>query len=383
LLTRIALQTVRDRLKQFPAAVLLGPRQCGKTTLAKSLTNSYFDLEQPSERVRLDLNWQAIEASTQIVVLDEAQSWPEVFPRLRGSIDKQRERNGRFLLLGSVSPALMHEVSESLAGRLALLELSPLVLPEVGAERMDMLWRCGGFPNGGVLGSDAFPIWQDSYLQLMAYRDLPLWGLPAKAATTERLFRMLAALHGGIVNLTKLGQSLGLTHPTINSYLNFLEGAYLIRLLPPFEANLKKRLVKSPRLYWRDSGLLHALLGLRNMDDLFSAPWVGASWEGWVVEQIISTRRSRGEKFQPYFFRTHDGLEVDLVIEKGTSLELIEIKLTTAPSPEDFAPLAKAAGLLGATRTVLISRTPQPLMNNARWSVNLETYLDHCDDRGQ
>lgn len=379
MLARLASAAIHNRLERFPAVVLLGPRQCGKTTLSRSLTASYFDLEQPSERLRLDLGWQALESSAQTVILDEAQSWPDVFPRLRGSIDKQRERNGRFLLLGSVSPALMHSVSESLAGRLAVLQMSPLVLPEVGSAHMDSLWRCGGFPNGGVLGSDTFPTWQDSYLQLMAYRYLPQWGLPAKAATTERLFRMLAAVHGGVVNLSKLGQSLGLTHPTINSYLHFLEGAYLIRLLPPFEANLKKRLVKSPRLYWRDTGLLHALLGLRSSDDLFSAPWVGASWEGWVLEQIISIRRIRGEQFAPHFFRTHDGLEVDLVIEKGNLLELIEIKLTTAPSLDDFASLTKAAGLLGATRTVLISRTPQPQMDGTRWSVDLATYLEHCD----
>jgi predicted AAA+ superfamily ATPase len=140
-------------------------------------------------------------------------------------------------------------------------------------------------------------------------------------------------------------------------------------LLPPFEANLKKRLVKSPRVYWRDTGLLHALLGLRNNDDLFSAAWVGASWEGWVIEQIITTRRIRGERFQPYFFRSHDGLEVDLVIEKGGELELIEIKLTTAPSPEDFSALTK----------VLLTRTPNPQMEGARWSVDLGTYLANCD----
>ncbi|MDZ4693861.1 MAG: DUF4143 domain-containing protein [Deltaproteobacteria bacterium] len=240
--------------------------------------------------------------------------------------------------------------SESLAGRLAVLELSPLVLPEVGVTRLDELWRFGGFPNGGILDPDAFPTWQDSYLQLVAYRDLPLWGLPAKSVVTERLFRMLAALHGGILNLTKLGQSLGLTHPTVSSYLDFLQGAYLVRMLPPFEANLRKRLVKSPRVYLRDTGLLHALAGLRDHDDLFSAPWVGASWEGWVVEQIITTRRIRDERFQPFFFRSHHGLEVDLVIEKGDALELIEIKLTTAPSPEDFSALTKVAQLLGEHR---------------------------------
>jgi len=380
MLTRLASRTIGDRLAQFPAVVLVGPRQCGKTTLARTLSSTYFDLEQTSERLRLDLNWPSIAAASHTVILDEAQSWPEVFPRLRGAIDQQRDRNGRFLVLGSVSPALMSRVSESLAGRLAIVELSPLVLREVGVTRFDEIWRFGGFPGGGVLDSNAFPTWQDSYIALMAYRDLPLWGLPAKSVITERLFRMLAALHGGILNLTKLGQSLGLTHPTVASYLEFLEGAYLIRLLRPFEANLKKRLVKSPRVYWRDTGLLHAILGLSNNDDMFSMPWVGASWEGWVIEQIITTRRIRGERFQPYFFRSHDGHEVDLVIEKGGKLELIEIKLTTAPSQEDFSGLTKVAGLLGATRTVLISRTPSPQMQGSEWSVDLGTYLENCDE---
>ena len=375
MLRRTIADVVRSRLAEFPAVAIVGPRQCGKTTFARTLSKRYFDLEQPEERVRLDLGWNDLIRQDKPIVLDEAQEWPPVFARLRGAIDARRSKHGRFLLLGSVSPALMREVGESLAGRLAVVELTPFLVDEVGPNRFDQLWRFGGFPNGGVLGARAYPAWQDSYLQLMAQRDLPNWGLPAKPAVIERLFRMTAALHGSSLNASQLGQSLGLSYHTVQSYLDFLEGAYLIRLLRPFEANLKKRLVKAPRLYWRDSGLLHALLHLGRDAELASQPWVGASWEGWVVEQILSVRRARGEMLDAYYFRTHDGLEADLVLETEAGREVIEIKLTTSPSPEDFARLAKVADLIKATSQVLISRTPNNVVTRNRSSVTLEHYL--------
>ncbi|MFN3409830.1 MAG: ATP-binding protein [Limisphaerales bacterium] len=295
MLERMILGLLRRRLSEFPAVALVGPRQCGKTTLARALAGHYFDLEQPGERVRLDLTLDRLAEGSKLIVLDEAQTWPAVFPRLRGLIDARRKVNGRFLLLGSVSPALMREVGESLAGRLALVPLTPLLPEEVGRERLDRLWRFGGFPDGGVLRETAFPAWQENYLAAMAQRDLPNWGLPARPVWTERLFRMLAAEQGATVNWSRLGQSLGVSYHTVQSYMEHLEGAYLIRLLPPFARNLRKRLVKAPRVYWRDSGLLHALLQLRPGDDLWSRPWVGASWEGFVIEQILNTRAARGE----------------------------------------------------------------------------------------
>ena len=366
---------VRQRLAQFPAVGLVGPRQCGKTTLARTFAGQYFDLEQPPERLRLDLAWEDLIARQRLVVLDEAQAWPEVFPRLRAAIDARRKQNGRFLLLGSVSPALMRQVGESLAGRMALAELTPFHLLELPGTDPDRLWRCGGYPDGGVLGGPTFPQWQTSYLGLMAQRDLPAWGLPAKPAVSERLFRMLAAQQGAILNASQLGQSLGITYHTVQSYLGYLEGAFLVRLLTPFHANIRKRLVKSPKLYWRDSGLAHALLNLAPDGDLRAQPWVGASWEGWVIEQIIAGRRARGESLEPFFFRTQDGLEADLLLESGRQREVIEIKLTTAPAPEDFARLERVAALTKATRQVLISRTRQPLVSGNRWSVDLRSYL--------
>ena len=375
MIKRLITAQVRQRLAQFPAVALVGPRQCGKTTLARTFAGRYFDLEQPPERLRLDLAWGDLLERNGLVVLDEAQAWPEVFPRLRAAIDARRKQNGRFLLLGSVSPALMRQVGESLAGRMALAELTPFHLAELPETDPDLLWRCGGYPDGGVLGGATFPQWQSSYLGLMAQRDLPSWGLAAKPAVSERLFRMLAAQQGAMLNASQLGQSLGITYHTVQSYLGYLEGAFLVRLLPPFHANIRKRLVKAPKLYWRDSGLAHALLNLAPDSDLWAQPWVGASWEGWVIEQILACRRARGESLEPFFFRTQDGLEADLLLESGRQREVIEIKLTTAPALEDFARLEKVAALTKATRQVLISRTRQPVFSGERWSANLTSYL--------
>jgi predicted AAA+ superfamily ATPase len=360
-------------LRLFPAVTLVGPRQSGKTTLARSLGKIYFNLEEPDERTRLDATWSDAMAARELVVFDEAQHWPELFHRLRGAIDADRKRNGRFLLLGSVSPALMREVGESLAGRMATLELTPFHLGEV--DDLERLWRLGGFPDGGVLGQPVYPVWQESYLRAMAERDLPTWGLRAAPVLTQRLFRMIAAEQGAILNLSKLGQSLGLSYHTVESYLEYLEGAFLIRRLPPFEVNLRKRLVKSPRIYWRDSGLLHTLLRFRAGDDLFAQPWVGASWEGFVIEQILSARRSRGEEFDAYFFRSHDGHEVDLILDLGRKREVVEIKLTSGPTPEDLARLGKVAELVNATQQVLLCRVKESVTKGDRWVTGLEDYL--------
>jgi predicted AAA+ superfamily ATPase len=211
---------LKQRLAQYPAVCLLGPRQSGKTTLARSFGGAYFDLEQESDRLRLDLQWSALAAGKKLVVLDEAQAWPEVFPRLRGAIDEARSRKGRFLLLGSVSPALTKHVSESLAGRLSLVELPPFLLNELPAASLDDLWLRGGYPEGGILEPRRFPQWQRDYLTLLAQRDLPNWGLPAKPQMTQRLLRMVAAVHGQLWNASQIAQSLGLSYATVNTYMD-------------------------------------------------------------------------------------------------------------------------------------------------------------------
>ncbi|MDP3069480.1 MAG: ATP-binding protein [Opitutaceae bacterium] len=367
---------VRARLKDYPAVGLVGPRQTGKTTLARELSAVYFDLEQPAERIRLDLQWDGLMKQKKLVVLDEAQAWPEVFPRLRGAIDAERKRVGRFLLLGSVSPALMRQVSESLAGRLGLVELAPLLSSELPDVPLAERWLRGGFPEGGVAGGSRFPQWQLDYLTLLAQRDLPVWGLPAKPAVTDRLLHMTAAVHGQIWNASQVGQSLGLSYHTVNSYVDFLEGAFLLRRLPPWLPNLKKRLVRSPRVYWRDSGLLHALLGVREADELLHQPWVGASWEGFVIGQVVETLAARGVVVMPHYFRTADGYEVDLVFKLGRRLWAVEVKLTSSPAERDFARFNAAADLIGADRRVLVAQVAETTFNGKAGVATLPGLLE-------
>jgi len=371
---RIA-RLVRSRLRQLPAVALLGPRQCGKTTLAKSLGGEYFDLESDADRVRLDLRWAEVEASSKLIILDEAQVWPEVFPRLRSAIDRDRKRAGRFLLLGSVAPALMTKVSESLAGRLALVELTPFLLNEVPVSSFSRLWLKGGFPDGGVLQkAPTTGAWPRDYLSLLAQRDLPAWGLPAKPQVTLRLMRMLAAVHGQAWNAVQVGQSLGLSYHTINGYLDFLEGAFLIRRLQPYSGNVGSRLTKAPKVYWRDSGLLHALQGANTEESLLSQPWVGASWEGFVIEQILGLFEQRGDKPGAFHFRTSDQREIDLVLDFGSKLWAVEIKLTSQPSPADLEKLNRYADLVKADRRFLISRTRSQVSNGRVTSCDLHSF---------
>jgi predicted AAA+ superfamily ATPase len=360
-----------SRLKSFPAVALFGARQTGKTTLAKTLSSVYYDLEVESEKLRLDLQWNEIIPSNKLIILDEAQNYPEIFPRVRNAIDNERKRNGRFLILGSISPGLMKEVSEFLTGRIAICELGPLCFEEMEVSHTDDLWLMGGFPDGGILDKAKFPVWQRHYLDLLAMRDLPMWGLPAKPQMTRRFFKMLAISNGNMWNASLVGKSLGLTYHTVNSYLDYLEQAYLIRRLQPFFANIKKRLVKSPKVFWRDSGLLHSLLGVREMDDLFVQPWVGGSWEGWVIEQIFVCLGIHDIDYEAYYFRTRDGYELDLVLRLFGKLWAFEIKLSSAPDKRDLDGLTKTAAMISADRWVLISRTAESIKGPAGISTNL------------
>jgi len=364
----------------YPAVALVGPRQSGKTTLARCLSGMYFDLEQESDRLRLDLEWDELIAGKQLIILDEAQTWPEIFPRLRGAIDNKRKQYHRFLLLGSVSPALMTQVSESLAGRLSVLELTPLLLSELTTRASrQRLWMLGGYPDGGVLGGAAYPAWQLDYLSLLAQRDLPNWGLPARSQVTQRLLKMVAATHGQEWNASQIGKSLGLSYHTVNSYMDYLEGAFLIRRLPPFHANIRKRLIKRPKVYWRDSGLLHALLNLAKQQELLNQPWVGASWEGFVIEQILGALTYTGCLFDAYYLRTSDQHEIDLVIQFGSVLWAIEIKLTTQPSPADMRKLNKTADLIGADKRILVSQHKQTIESGSQMSTNLDDLIRYIE----
>lgn len=374
---RIIARLVRERLRVSPAVALVGPRQCGKTTLARQLGGAYFDVEQESDRLRLDLEWPRLVSRRQLIVIDEAQAWPALFPKLRAAIDEDRTRRGRFLLLGSISPALMRHVAESLAGRLALVELTPFLVEELPATSLQRLWIRGGFPDGGVLGNrTAFPRWQLDYATLLAQRDLPIWGMAATPPTTLRLLRMLAQVHGQQWNATVIGASLGLSYHTVNGYLDVLEGAFLVRRLSPWaDGNVRKRLVKRPKVYLRDSGLTHALLGARSDDEVAALPLAGASWEGFVIEQLLGALAAHDVHANPTFLRTSDGWEIDLLLELGTQRWAFEIKLTTDPSRDDFARLNAAADLCGATRRVLLSRVPRASRNERDWSCDLVTAI--------
>jgi predicted AAA+ superfamily ATPase len=348
---------IKAHLKNFPAVALLGARQSGKTTLAKTFSELYFDLELEQDKLRLDLQWDEVAASKAPVILDEAQNFPEIFPRIRAAVDQNRKTTGRFLILGSVSPGLMRQVSEFLTGRIAVVELSPLALNELPKKSIDDLWLMGGFPDGGILKREQYPQWQRNYLDLLAMRDLPIWGLPATAPVTKRFFKMLAASHGFTWNASMIGKSMGLSYHTVNSYLDFLEQTYLIRKLAPYAANIKKRLIKSPKVYWRDSGLLHALMDAHDAEDLIVQPWVGLSWEGWVIEQVLTGLNNRGVHCEPFFFRTADGFELDLVLRVKGRLWAFEMKLTTSPGKRDLDRVRKTAAMIGADRIVLVSRS--------------------------
>lgn len=362
MIERISLKFILKCLKQFPAVSLLGPRQVGKTTLARGLCKpeNYFDLENEGDRLKLLHNWDQIIGRRSLIVLDEAQTMPEIFSKLRSTIDNDRQRNGQFLILGSVSPRLIRSITQSLAGRIAECFLYPFVVEEVAKSKLSDLWFYGGFPNGGILDKEMYPLWHNSYLQKLLYIDFENWGLSAPPKQTERLVRMLAASHGNIWNASQIGKSMGLNYQTVNRYVDFLEGAFLVRKLQPYFANIKKRLVKSPKLYFRDTGHLHSLLGVRNYDSLFDQPWIGASWEGFIIENILNTLSQRGIPVNPYFFRSSDGHELDLVLDFGVKeLWGIEIKLSSSIKGSDVEHVKNVSKMIKAEKQFLICQTKE------------------------
>jgi predicted AAA+ superfamily ATPase len=371
---------VVEKLEKYPAVSLLGPRRCGKTTLAKKLGGRYFDMESQGSALRLDLEWDRLTRGDELVVIDEAQCAPEIYPRLRSAIDTARKRNGRFLLLGSVSPALMQNVSESLAGRMGLVSMGPLTFTELsgplGTDCWESLWLRGGFPDSGILDGTRFPDWQKDYLELLATRDLPEWGFPAKPQRTRRLLSMLAAVNAQPLNASELGSALGIDHKTVVGYCDFLEETFLIRRVRPWSGKITKRLVKTPRLYWRDSGLLHALLNVQNIEHLYHQPWVGYSWEGFVVEQILASLGLFGLSAEPYFFRTSDGIESDLLLDWSGQRWAVEIKLTSDPSKAMIKGLQKAAELIGASKQILICKTAEEIRSDSLLITNLPSFLN-------
>lgn len=376
MIRRLTEKIIRKLLKEFPAVGIIGARQCGKTTLAKLFSDNYFDLEQEEDQIKLDVMWSDLCASKKLIILDEAQSYPQIFEKLRGAIDAKREEKGRFLILVSVAPSLMRYVGESLAGRLGLVELYPFNLAEAGKRKMNNLWLYGGFPDGGILKTRNYPTWQTSYLNLLTQRDLPLWGIPGKPQVLLRFLKMLAALQGCQWNASEIGRSMGLSSNTINTYLDYLEGAFLIYRLSPYFKNLGKRLVKTSKIYWYDTGLLHSLLKVVDFKDLLNRPWVGSSWEGFAIMQIISYLKQTGFIFDAYYFRTSDGYELDLVLDFGKQLWAIEIKIYGDPRQEDITRLEKTASLINASKRILVCRMAKPILSNDRLCIGLADFLN-------
>ena len=327
-------------MAQFPAVCLLGPRQVGKTTLARVLATphqqnpppDYLDLENPQELSKLqDARGYLEQRRDRLVILDEVQRMPGLFQELRGLIDNRclsGDKAGHFLLLGPTSLDLLQQSSQSLAGRIAYLQLAPLDVLEVPAGS-DLWWR-GGFPDSLLAADDVASMrWRSQFITTYLERDIPLLGPRIPAHTLRRLWVMLAHYQGGLLNAAQLANNLGVAGTTVAGYLNLLVDLLLVRRLEPFHANVKKRLVKSPKIYIRDSGLVHALLGINSHDDLLSHPVVGMSWEGHVLENLL---RLSPEHSKASFYRTATGVEIDLVLELPNNRRwAIEIKRTTAP----------------------------------------------------
>jgi uncharacterized protein len=359
---RQAAARLRALAENFPAILVLGARQVGKTTLARTTFRGfpYVDLEEPRLRAlfRDDPTFQIETRATPSIILDEAQSVPEVFAALRGVIDQRRRAPGRFILLGSAQPSLVRGVSESLAGRVGILDLDPLTATEVasGRERRpwEHVWLRGGFPDA-LRGRD-FRDWWEAYLRAYLERDLPALGVRADPILLRRILTMLAHRQGGLLNASELGSSLGVTHHTVRRYLDVLEETYLLRRLPPYFRNVGKRLVKSPKVYMRDSGLLHHLLNIGTLDELDSHPIRGASFETFVLEDLTRRERLAHPHSQFFFWRTAAGAEIDLVIERGSARFAIEIKSARADKPQMIHALESAAADVATKRAFFIDQ---------------------------
>lgn len=330
-------EALREDLEDYPIVAILGPRQCGKSTLVKEFGQNlekflYLDLENPADIRKLSDPELFFDAHPHhCICLDEIQRLPEIFTVLRSYADKHK-RKGQFILLGSASPELLRQSSESLAGRVSYIELTPFHIAELNSTdySRQRLWLRGGFPDSYLFSTDKKSYhWRENFIKTFLERDIPQLGIKIPSQNIRNLWTMCAHSHGSLVNYNKLGQSLGLSHNTIKSYIELLQNTYMVRLLPPYYTNTKKRLVKSDKIYIRDSGVLHSLLNIADDSALFGHPVLGASWEGFVIENILnSIPGAKG-----YFYRTSAGAEIDLVLEYKNELIAIECKATKSPTP--------------------------------------------------
>ncbi len=350
------LERLRDLLDQFPVVGLIGARQVGKTTLAKAYAARFegdvtrFDLENPRDLYRLEDPMFALEGLSGLVILDEVQLRPELFPVLRVLADRE-ERPARFLVLGSASPELLRQSSESLAGRIAYQELEGLSLEEVGSEHVEPLWLRGGFPLSYLAPSEpASGLWRQQFIRTYLERDLSELGIQLPPATMRRFWTMLAHYHGEIWNGAELARAFGVSDKTVRGYLDTLVSTFMAKRLEPWHENVAKRQVKSPKIYLADSGILHTLLGLASRDDLLGHPKVGASWEGFAIGEVAAHLGARPEEC--FFWKLHSGTELDLLIRRGNLRRGFEVKLTS--SPRVTSSMRSAQEALGLDELVVI-----------------------------
>jgi predicted AAA+ superfamily ATPase len=326
------LEALTTALGRSPITALLGPRQVGKTTLARLLAETrpatFFDLESQPDIRRLQNPELALSSLAGLVIIDEIQVMPELFTALRVLVDRA-QNHARFLILGSASPDIVKKVSETLAGRVEFVELNPFDLSEVGPDHWQPLWVRGGFPRSFLAASDAdSAAWREGFIRTFLERDIPQLGFAIPAATMRRFWTMLAHYHGQTWNASELGRAMGMTDKTVRSYLDLLTGAFMVRQLQPWYANIGKRQVRAPKIYLRDTGLLHGLLGLSDWASLLAHPRVGASWEGFVIEQALRAIRP----VEAYFWATHGGAELDLLVFHHGRRFGLEAKFSEAPA---------------------------------------------------
>jgi predicted AAA+ superfamily ATPase len=379
------LELLRGRLRRFPVVALLGARQVGKTTLAHEIARGFrgkttlFDLERAADLSLLADPELALRPLRGLVVLDEVQRRPDLFPVLRVLADR-RPLPARFLVLGSASPALLRQASESLAGRISFHELPGLSLAEVGPQKLDRLWLRGGFPRSFTAGTGGKSVeWRREFVRTFLERDLPQLGSLVPAPTMGRFWAMLAHAHGNVWNGSEFGRAFGVAHTTVLRYLDLLSAAFVVRQLPPWSENLAKRQVKSPKVYVADSGLLHTLLDIGREADLVRHPKVGASWEGFGIQAVVDRLSARPDEC--YFWGTYSGAELDLLVVRGSLRLGFELKRTVAPSVTPSMRIARESLRLKRLDVIHAGDRTGDLAKGIR-AVALERLLEDLDPLG-
>ncbi|MDR9399652.1 MAG: ATP-binding protein [Salibacter sp.] len=381
MITRKYSKQVLEIAEQFPVIGILGPRQVGKTTLAKQIMKSgfkkciYLDLEKPSDYGKLsDPEWYFASHRDKCIIIDEIQTKPGLFKVLRSEVDEHKTP-ARFIMLGSASPDIVRESSESLAGRVSYIHMSPFTIDEIDEIDLRKLHFLGGFPDSILaLTEKKAKNWLENFIKTYIERDLPLLGMPTSPITTRRLWEMLAWQNGNLLNLSAIGNSLGITYHTVKNYMDFIEGSFMIQTLRPFSSNKKKSLVKSPKIYLTDTGILHRLLKIPDYDSLLGMPIAGASFEAFVLQQLTANKPEDTELF---FYRTRGGTEIDFVITRaGKAIASVEAKFSTAPKITKS--MRNGIKGLDTTKNFIVTPQSEPYMKSENIMVcGISHFIQH------